>query len=49
MDIGVIHFLKNVMMAGGLLQIFAFGAGAFSLDARLLRGSVGAVQAAHAR
>ena len=45
----MIHFLKNVMMAGGLLQIFAFGAGAFSLDARLLRGSVGAVQAAHAR
>ena len=45
----MIHFLKNVMMAGGLLQIFAFGAGAFSLDARLLRGNVGAVQAAHAR
>jgi putative oxidoreductase len=28
----VIHFLKNVMMAGGLLQIVAFGAGALSLD-----------------
>jgi putative oxidoreductase len=28
----MIHFLKNVMMAGGLLQIVAFGAGAFSLD-----------------
>jgi putative oxidoreductase len=28
------HFLKNVMIAGGLLQIAAFGAGAFSLDAR---------------
>src|SRR6266404_3706423 len=28
------HFLKNVMMAGGLLQIVAFGAGAFSLDHR---------------
>jgi putative oxidoreductase len=26
------HFLKNVMMAGGLLQIAAFGAGALSLD-----------------
>src|SRR6476620_8947542 len=25
----MIHFLKNVMMAGGLLQIVAFGAGAF--------------------
>src|SRR5258706_15699328 len=28
------HFLKNVMMAGGLLQIVAFGAGAFSFDHR---------------
>ena len=28
-----IHFFKNVAMAGGLLQIVAFGAGAFSLDA----------------
>ena len=28
----MIHFLKNVMMAGGLLQIVAFGAGAFSID-----------------
>src|SRR6201996_8019752 len=34
----MIHFLKNVMMAGGLLQIVAFGAGAISLDARS-RGS----------
>ena len=32
----LIHFLKNVMMAGGLLQIAAFGAGAFSLDDRRL-------------
>jgi putative oxidoreductase len=30
----MINFLKNVMMAGGLLQIVAFGAGAFSLDNR---------------
>jgi putative oxidoreductase len=30
----MIHFLKNVMMAGGLLQIAAFGAGALSLDSR---------------
>ncbi len=30
----MIHFLKNVMMAGGLLQITYFGAGAWSLDAR---------------
>ena len=28
-----IHFFKNVAMAGGLLQIVAFGSGAFSLDA----------------
>ncbi|WP_028217373.1 DoxX family protein [Paraburkholderia oxyphila] len=35
----MIHFLKNVMMAGGLLQIAYFGAGAFSLDARAGRAS----------
>jgi len=29
-----IHFLKNVAMAGGLLQVVAFGAGAFSIDGR---------------
>ena len=28
------HLLKNLAMAGGLLQVAAFGAGAFSLDAR---------------
>src|SRR3984893_13940774 len=31
-QIQMIHFLKNVMMAGGLLQIAALGAGEFSLD-----------------
>ncbi|KAB1085363.1 DoxX family protein [Neorhizobium galegae] len=30
----MIHFLKNLAVAGGLLQIVSFGAGAFSLDAR---------------
>ena len=30
----MIHFLKNVMITGGLLQIVAFGAGALSLDSR---------------
>jgi putative oxidoreductase len=30
----MVHFLKNIAMAGGLLQIVAFGAGAFSLDNR---------------
>ena len=28
------HFFKNVAMTGGLLQVVAFGAGRFSLDAR---------------
>jgi putative oxidoreductase len=34
----MIHFLKNVMMAGGLLQIVAFGAGALSMDNRSAKG-----------
>jgi len=29
-----IHFMKNISIIGGLLTVFAFGAGAFSLDAR---------------
>jgi putative oxidoreductase len=33
----MIHFLKNVMIAGGLLQIVGFGAGAISVDNRLSR------------
>ena len=36
----MIHFLKNVMIAGGLLQIVAFGAGAFSIDNRARATSV---------
>lgn len=28
----LIHFLKNLSIVGGLLQVAAFGAGAFSLD-----------------
>lgn len=28
------HFLKNLAMAGGLVQVAAFGAGAFSVDNR---------------
>src|ERR1700755_3362344 len=30
----MIHFLKNIMIIGGLLQIAHFGGGAHSLDAR---------------
>lgn len=30
----LIHLLKNIAMAGGLLQIAAYGAGSLSLDAR---------------
>jgi putative oxidoreductase len=30
----IIHFMKNVALTGGLLQIVAFGAGAFSIDNR---------------
>lgn len=30
----MIHFLKNMAMAGGLLQVVAFGAGGFSVDNR---------------
>ena len=30
----MVNFLKNIMMAGGLLQIVAFGAGAISIDNR---------------
>jgi putative oxidoreductase len=33
----MIHFLKNIMITGGLLQIAAFGATSLSLDARRLR------------
>jgi putative oxidoreductase len=29
----MIHFLKNLSISGGLLQVAAFGAGRFSLDA----------------
>lgn len=44
-----VHFFKNVMMAGGLLQIAAFGAGAFSLDEYLTarRAASSALATAH--
>ncbi|MGA0609596.1 DoxX family protein [Caldimonas sp. KR1-144] len=34
------HFLKNIAMAGGLLQYVASGGGAFSLDERQVRSSI---------
>jgi putative oxidoreductase len=37
----MIHFLKNVMMAGGLLQITAFGGGVLSVDNRRKAAGLG--------
>jgi putative oxidoreductase len=34
------HFIKNMVMAGGLLQMVAYGAGAFSIDNRRARESL---------
>lgn len=36
----MIHLMKNLAMAGGLLQIAAFGPGTLSLDARRAPGAV---------
>jgi putative oxidoreductase len=41
----MIHFLKNVMMAGGLLQIVAFGAGAISIEQWRRSGTTSAAAA----
>ena len=30
----IFHFIKNLIMTGGLLQIVAYGAGAYSIDSR---------------
>jgi putative oxidoreductase len=32
------HFIKNMIMTGGLLQVVAFGAGAVSIDNRVSKG-----------
>src|SRR5712692_7786191 len=34
------HFLKNISITGGLLQVVAFGAGGFSIDSRLAKSTV---------
>jgi putative oxidoreductase len=39
----MIHLLKNFAMAGGLLQVVAFGADAYSLDARSAQKAAAAV------
>ena len=45
----MIHFLKNVMMAGGLLQIAAFGAGAICLDSLFSRERAAVAKVSAAR
>jgi putative oxidoreductase len=42
----MIHFLKNVAIVGGLLQVAAFGAGTFSVDGLRLKGNRRAVSPA---
>ena len=44
----MIHFLKNVMIAGGLLQIVGFGAGAISVDSRRAKSGAAVASAAAA-
>jgi putative oxidoreductase len=39
------HFFKNIAMAGGLLQVIAFGAGSYSIDnRRKARSALGPAQ-----
>lgn len=40
------HFIKNLIMTGGLLQLVAYGAGALSLDNRLSKTGASAGAAA---
>lgn len=42
----IFHFIKNLIMAGGLLQIVAYGAGALSIDNRGSKNSAQAGAAA---
>jgi putative oxidoreductase len=34
----IFHFIKNLVMTGGLLQLVAYGAGPISIDSRLSAG-----------
>jgi putative oxidoreductase len=43
------HFLKNIVIAGGLLQIASFGAGAISVDNRYSKGGEAIASVATAR
>ena len=42
----MIHFMKNIAIIGGLLQVVAFGGGKFSVDALLARRSGGSANPA---
>jgi hypothetical protein len=41
----MIHFMKNISIAGGFLQVVVLGAASFTLDARFSQGKQGAVGA----
>jgi putative oxidoreductase len=42
----IFHFIKNLVMTGGILQVVVYGAGALSLDNWLARGRAPASRAA---
>jgi putative oxidoreductase len=42
----IFHFIKNLIMTGGLLQVVAYGAGALSLDGRFFKAHAPAAAAA---
>ena len=42
----MIHFMKNIAIMGGLLQVVAYGGGKFSVDGLLARRSAASASAA---